>query len=470
MKTIKYVLAAALLIGGTAQMSAQDKNPQYEAISKVIIDNKSNPKAAESQVKDFFKENKKNPEAVAAIGRAYLDIKDFENAKKYADLAIKANKKAGAGYILLGDIEANKENAGEAANWYQTAMTLDPQNPMGYVKYARIYQKVDPAGAVEALEKLRTIRPDYPVDAEAAHFYYRAGKLGKALEYYDKCDKSKLDRSQLAEYATIAYANQENKKSLDIALYGKKREPGHAAFNRLAFYNNLVLKNYDEALKYADLLFNHSDSLKAIYSDYENYGHAYVGKKDYKNAIKQFEKAYQMDNNKRDVLKLLSDAHMNDKNHAKAIDYYNQYMAKGDKKTVSDYETLANIYIDLSEIETDPAAKKRDLLNADEQYVELAKVFPKNKDYATYKRAGIHHTINPDVKQGEAKPFYEEYANSVGAKAEKSKGEIATLGVAYNYLAVYYIQNDNVATAKEYAQKLLEIQPENETAKQILAL
>ena len=97
MKTIKYVLAAALLIGGTAQMSAQDKNPQYEAISKVIIDNKSNPKAAESQVKDFFKENKKNPEAVAAIGRAYLDIKDFENAKKYADLAIKANKKAGAG-------------------------------------------------------------------------------------------------------------------------------------------------------------------------------------------------------------------------------------------------------------------------------------------------------------------------------------------------------------------------------------
>ena len=470
MKAIKYVLAAALLIGGTAQVKAQEENPEFAAIAKVIVDNKNDLKAAEPQVKEFFKSNKKNPDAVAAIGRAYLDAKDAENAKKYADLAIKANKKAGAGYILLGDIEASKDNAGEAANWYQTAMTIDPQNPMGYVKYARIYQKVDPAGAVAALEQLRTIRPDYPVDAEAAKFYYRAGKLGKALEYYDKCDKSKLDRSQLAEYATIAYANQKNQKSLDIALYGKSKEPGHAAFNRLAFYNNLVLQNYDEALKYADLLFNHSDSLKAIYSDYENYGHAYVGKKDYNNAIKQFEKAYEMDNSKRDVLKFISDAHMNNKNHAKAIDYFNQYLAKGSKKSVNDYETLANIYIDLSEIETSADAKKRALLNADEQYAELAKAFPKNKDYATYKRAGIHHSINPDVKQGEAKPYYEEYANSVGAKAEKSKGEIATLGVAYNYLAVYYIQNDNVATAKEYAEKLLQIQPDNETAKQIMAL
>lgn len=470
MKAIKYLLAATLLIGGTAQIKAQDVNPEYVAITKAIVDNKSNLKAAEPIVKDFVKEHKKNAEALAVVGRAYLDAKNEVEAKKYADLAIKANKKAADGYIVLGDIEASKDNAGEAATWYQTAMTIDPQNPMGYVKYARIYQKVDPAGAVAALEKLRTIRPDYPVDAEAAKFYYRAGKLGKALEYYDKCDKSKLDRSQLAEYATIAYANQKNQKSLDIALYGKSKEPGHAAFNRLAFYNNLVLQNYDEALKYADLLFNHSDSLKAIYSDYENYGHAYVGKKDYENAIKQFEKAYEMDKDKSEVLKHLSDAHMNNKNHAKAIDYYTQYLAKSGNKKVSDYEAIANIYIDLSDVETSPEAKKRALLNADEQYVELAKAFPKNKDYATYKRAGIHHSINPDVKQGEAKPFYEEYANSVGAKAEKSKGEIATLGVAYNYLAVYYIQNDNVATAKEYAAKLLELQPDNETAKQILAL
>ena len=89
MKTIKYLLAGAFLIGMAAQVKAQDVKSQVEAISKVVVANKANPKAAEDQVKAFIKENKKNPEAMAGLGRAYLDIKDTVNATKYAELAIK---------------------------------------------------------------------------------------------------------------------------------------------------------------------------------------------------------------------------------------------------------------------------------------------------------------------------------------------------------------------------------------------
>ena len=66
MKTIKYVLAAALLIGGTAQIKAQDVNPEYAAVTKAIVDNKDNLKAAEPTVKDFVKEHKKDAAALSA--------------------------------------------------------------------------------------------------------------------------------------------------------------------------------------------------------------------------------------------------------------------------------------------------------------------------------------------------------------------------------------------------------------------
>ena len=82
----------------------------------------------------------------------------------------------------------------------------------------------------------------------------------------------------------------------------------------------------------------------------------------------------------------------------------------------------------------------------------------------------IHHAINPDLKTGEAKPYYEKYASMVEQDTEKSEADIKTLAEAYNYLAVHYIHNDNVAKAKEYANKLIAIQPDNETAKQIIAI
>jgi hypothetical protein len=76
---------------------------------------------------------------------------------------------------------------------------------------------------------------------------------------------------------------------------------------------------------------------------------------------------------------------------------------------------------------------------------------------------GVEQYPTSDYSQKAVKFSLTEVATQVGTDA-------ATLAEAYNYLSVYYIQNDNVAKAKEYAAKLQGIQPDNETAKQILAL
>ena len=94
MKAIKYLLAGALMIGFSAQSMAQDIKSEVKAITKVIVDNKSNLDAVEDQIKAFYKANKKNPEALAGLGRAYFEVKDSVNAEKYANLAIKQARKS----------------------------------------------------------------------------------------------------------------------------------------------------------------------------------------------------------------------------------------------------------------------------------------------------------------------------------------------------------------------------------------
>ena len=54
---------------------------------------------------------------------------------------------------------------------------------------------------------------------------------------------------------------------------GLKKNPRHAAFNRLAMYNNTDLKRFEEALKAADVFFNECDKADYSYLDYMYYGH-----------------------------------------------------------------------------------------------------------------------------------------------------------------------------------------------------
>lgn len=467
MKVLKYFFVGALTLCFSAQAMAQDVKAQVEAITKVIIANKNNPDAVKDQVKEYVKLNKKNSTALAGLGRAYLDIKDTLNTRKYAEMAIKVGKKDASGYLLMGDLAAYNNDGGEAAMWYETAINQDPKDPTGYIKYARVYQKVDAAGAEEKLRQLVTLDPNYPVDAEIAHMYYSNNKFAKALENYQKVDKAKLEDDKLTEWALAAYFLGKSTESLDASEYGAQKYPRSAGLNRLTFYNYTDLKDYDKALTYADALFNKSDSAKFVSRDYLYLGHAYKGAGKTAEAVENFNKSYELDNTQNDVLKLISDSYLAGKDYDKAVEYLQKYISNNDQKKVSDYTSLAKIYMYMAD---DASRKTEALQKADQVYAELATAFPNNEDYATYQRAHVHHALNPDVKKGEAKPYYEKYAQLLEGKTDRSSAENSTLAEAYNYLSVYYIQNDNTATAKEYASKLIQLQPENETAKQIIAL
>jgi tetratricopeptide (TPR) repeat protein len=472
MKAIKYLFMGALMIGFSTQSMAQDGSQADVNAVKNIISSK--PADLDKQMKPFYKANKKNAENLVAFGRAFFEAKDTARAREYAHYALDAKKnKFAPAFVLLGDIEALADKGGEAAAQYNQAIYADPKNAEAYFKYANVYRKISPSEAIAKLEELRAQRPDVAVDALAGRIYYNANDFDKALSYYDKADRTKMEDRDLSDYAMAAYFKQQNQKSLDIAKYGLTRKPRHAAFNRLAFFNSTDLKKFDDALMYADALFNRSDSAKFSYYDYTYYGNAYNGAKMSDKAIEMYQKALQMEDmdnkdKRAGVIKQLSDAYLEKEDFPNAIKHYQDYLSNIEKPSANDLAGLASLHMQhgssLSANEQIEAYQR-----ADAAYADLANKYENAIEYATFMRARVNSQMDPDQSKGLALPYYQKLADIIGPKAEKDNTDKARVNESYRYLIAYYlIQKDDKATAKQYAQKLIELDPESEIAKQVL--
>ena len=90
MKAIKYLFIAALTLGYSANVMAQDgSQADVDAVKKIIS---SKPADLDKQMKAYYKANKKNADNLVAFGRAFYEAKDTANAKVYANYALQASK------------------------------------------------------------------------------------------------------------------------------------------------------------------------------------------------------------------------------------------------------------------------------------------------------------------------------------------------------------------------------------------
>lgn len=186
---------------------------------------------------------------------------------------------------------------------------------------------------------MRTQRPDIAVDALVARIYYSSNKMQKSVDAYAKVtDYSKLADEDITNYATASWMLQQRDKSLEIAKYGLSKNARKAAWNRLAFYNLTDMNQSDEALKYADALFNNSDSAKISGFDYTYYGTALKNAKQYDKAIEMFHNAAKENKDNKEQLNMtrknLADTYVAMEDYANGIKYYNEYLCNVEKPSV----------------------------------------------------------------------------------------------------------------------------------------
>ena len=239
MKTMKYAVLGVLMLSFSAPVMAQDGTKADVAAVKNLIANKQ---ADAKTMKAFYSKNKKNPENLIEFARAFYEVKDTANARTAAEAAIKAASKdktmAAPAYIILGDLKALADDGGGAAALYDQAIYFDPKNPEAYRKYASVYRKISPQGAISKLNDLRAQVPDYPVDAIIGHINYISNNFDGAIEAFDKVPVNKLEKMDIIESAFSAYLTQKYDKGIQMAEFGLQKEPRNSTLNRLAMFCN----------------------------------------------------------------------------------------------------------------------------------------------------------------------------------------------------------------------------------------
>ena len=473
MKAIKYLVLGVLLAGFSATANAQ------EAELQAALDGiKSKAPNVAELAKTAYKKNKKNAEALMKVARAYYEQKDTAGAILFANYANEAGKpkyQYAPAYLLLGDVEASYgTDGGKAAGYYNQAINFDPTNPEGYKKWAMVYRKISPSQAAKKLQDMKAMCPNEDVDAITAHIYMLAGDERQAYENYAKADVSKLEKAYLNEYVRASYFTGHFEDALKAAEAGLKIEPRNPTFNRLAMFSNYELKKYDAAKAYIHKYFNETDSAK--FSEYDHFYTAliYQALEDKENMYAQYDKALELVNDssmikRHAILKSVSDSYLKDLQFENAIKYYNDFLACKPDLNSDDMEGLAKIYSKYSD--ADETRKPELVGKAIEAYRAMADKFPVQSIYAAYQCATMNNKLDKTGEKGLAKPDYQKVVDLLANKADRDNSENTMLKYSYHYLmSNSFLYGKNKALAKEYADKILAIDPEYAPAQQIKEL
>ncbi len=470
MKAVKYLVAGLLVMGLAAPAMAQEVNYKdaLKPIETTLKSGNIDDKVFAKDLKEYQKTFKKDPKALVALGNALVINKKYDDANAVADAVIAKFKNYGDAYILKGDIYAMQDNGGEAATWYGQCMTMDPKNPQGYISYANVYRKIDPEASAEALNKLREINPDYPIEAENGHNYYTIGNYDKAYENFSKAKHSTMEEYIFYEYCFTAYVLNKKDEALTLCKEGMQKYPKDTAFQILAMRSAVDTQKFDEALQYATAIMNNND-VKKNSSIYSYYGLALAGNKQYDQALEQYNKALEVSKaeNKEDYkpYQYISEAYKSMGQEDKAIEYSQMYMDKNPNVAPSDYVKMAEIYN--AKAQKGGADKAANVDKAINVYNAFAAKYPQLKSYADLQAANIAFQNEMDDK---ALENYQKVIDEVENK-QYDEDEKGYLMQAYkNAGYIYWSSKNDLEKAKPYFEKLIRLDPNNSLAKKALGL
>ncbi len=463
----KVAEAAANFEKGIAANAANPYN--YVGQAAIALKNGGDVK---SLLEKARKMSKKDAKLEMEIARAFYDANPTTYAKdieKCIKNARKWNPNDPDSYIFEADTKADKKDWGNAAGIYELAFDKDPNNIEAYVKYANTYFNVNPSMAIERLEELQGKVPNSAlVQRELAEKYY-ADNLGtKAAEQYGKYIKNPNHFAQdEVRYVQLLFFGEKYQESLDLAtsLVNKLNPSDSKVFymKRMQLYNLVQLQKWAEAVEAGKSFFANAVPQGSNYEvrDYTDYGQALQSANMPNEAITAYEKALQLNPNNVDLIRFMGDSYAETENFVKAAEYYQRLVDGGNHKS-NDLFTLSNYYLGIASTEGMDGATVADAVAKSQNYIdEVDKLVPGNVQIVNQK-AKIAKFREGDNNNGAALDAYNELLQILDQK--ENKADYARYyKYAYNYMATYYFNKGDKATAKTYYQKWLEYDPENES-------
>ncbi len=427
--------------------------------------------AAKDQFKMAEKYTKKNAEASIAIARAYYNADPVTYAKdiqKYIDKARKDSKNADPSiYVLEGDMLADKSDFGAAATKYENAITNDPNNPEGYVKYANAYFNVNKQFAIQKLEELLERQPNSAMaQRELAEKYFKGDYWRKASDLYGKYIQNPNHFPEdKARYAVLLYWGEKYPESLAVAdevLSTNPKKNDKFLMERVRFLDLTKMEKFPEAVASAEAFFKDNAGDNFTTNDYVTYADALSGNGQDSLAVIQYEIAAQRDPENGDLLKNLSSIYDKNKQYAKAADAYGAYLKLQENPSLNDLYGMSGRYLNAAATSTD-SIEAKELAEQGIGYVNQVLERAADKIPAFYQRlANLNIAGNMKKPNAAAIEAYDKVIELLDANPENMNpanpdNQLRMYWQAYAFKAAYASQTGDKELAKQLNDKATEI-------------
>ncbi len=456
------------------------------ATAKSLIDNAVSQTKSKNQdvlirgaeMYTLFDQPKQNDPAAALGLLTVADEKDKKNENAEIEM-------------LMGDAYFLKNDGGNAITKYENAMAITPNLAEANYKIGRLYLRGKNYTKAQEFFKLAIqtdpeFAPTYRAyaDALANSRAYKAAAQNYEL-YIQKSGTT--DPELLLDVARYKFLAQDYQGAIGYLdqLKGKINNP---IIDRMYGWANTALGKNTEAVESLNRFISTAPQ-KVIYDDYKYLGRAYgqLGTPEGDSlGVVNLEKAAPLDTTE-NLYREIGEKYYKNKKYDKAADYYAKTI-KNDKKPqnndflwlgLSSYQYAPRVGRDSTVAVMDTAqirqVKQQYYLRADSAFTQMAqKIESDGKKYplAYYYRAGANYYAYPkeqDKAASLAGPLYEKFIEQASAPDSSDKTDYKRyLITSYKALAGFALLKKDDNKAKEYFDKVLAIDPNDESVKKAM--
>lgn len=375
------------------------------------------------------------------IANAYVTIGSRDSALVFGLLrrAESLDPKNPELFLIRGDYWINTFNNGSlAASNYKRSQDFAPESTRARVRLGQLYTQIksyeDALGYYkDALAIDATFAPAY---LEMGFLYAKTKQPVESKKNFKKyLDISTSNIAAKRRYANMLIQTDEYVEAIDqIKQILAMDSVSFNDLNRALAYSYFEEKQYGNAKYYIEKFFKNSPAEKVTSKDYIYRGRILMKNGQDSLGIVNLEKGFQADTTNIDLLNDIANAYTKLKKYEGAAKTY-QIKIDLNAGTANDYFKMALAYYNAKLwIESDSA---------------LSAVLRKSPDFepAYTWKARIYSNLDPDSKEGLAKPYYEKLIVKAGADSVKYFKDILE---AYNYLGFYYLVNKQYCESLQY--------------------
>jgi tetratricopeptide (TPR) repeat protein len=365
-------------------------------------------------------------------------------------------------------------NGGLAAQHYEYAANLEPQNPLPLFMLAKVYRTAKLGDKfLNYVDKAIALKPNYSEALRAkAEFLYFDKKWEAATEAAKALvgNAAEVTIEDEMLLANLLYISKDCVGCSALVEKILKKDPSRNYLRRLQAYCDYDNGKFPEGLRILEDFFKQVAPEKVLPSDYEYLAKLQIKSgRDTAAAISNYRKTIELDSSKWPLHEDIAQLFYKSRDYCNAAVAYQAYI---DSLTQTQEIVNATYFLGISHYYCTQDSLRFE--KAEKAFAKLTELAP-DAGLGWAWRAKAMSKLEPDIANnpddslmlaefGKALPYFLKFVEIGEKDPVKNKKDLIT---SYEYLASYYFLKKDDLNAKIYLDKLFAIDPENPTRKEI---